>query len=180
MLPRLTLCTMFSLSVSLLACDADDPPDEEFTKEEAAEVHGKADGRDLCQDFGWYGDGICDTFCLKHDPDCGPEPQPDICETNGWYGDGICDRVCAMPDPDCQVEDGCTHNAQCSPGQLCQFTIGAACGSTGELGECKSMPPSQFCPTQILEVCGCDGSTYDNECLARAAATSVAHQGPCN
>ncbi|MDX2091230.1 MAG: hypothetical protein SFX73_25450 [Kofleriaceae bacterium] len=27
---------------------------------------------DLCEEMGWYGDGVCDTFCAKADPDCGP------------------------------------------------------------------------------------------------------------
>lgn len=33
---------------------------------------GKADSSvDWCEQMGWYGDGICDTFCLFPDPDCG-------------------------------------------------------------------------------------------------------------
>lgn len=27
---------------------------------------------DLCEELGWYNDGVCDTFCAKPDPDCGP------------------------------------------------------------------------------------------------------------
>lgn len=46
-------------------------------------VDGKADwGFDLCERRGWYGDGECDWFCPKADPDCdlpplGPEPGGD-------------------------------------------------------------------------------------------------------
>ena len=31
---------------------------------------GGAGGSDPCAEFGWYGDGECDTFCPEPDPDC--------------------------------------------------------------------------------------------------------------
>lgn len=34
---------------------------------------------DICQEAGWYGDQVCDSFCAKPDPDCGgggTEAQP--------------------------------------------------------------------------------------------------------
>lgn len=50
---------------------------------------GKADdGHDWCEELGWYGDGVCDDFCLKLDPDCAtdqrqPElPDPRVVETS--------------------------------------------------------------------------------------------------
>ena len=79
---------------------------------------------DHCEEFGWYGDGICDMDCAKPDPDCagepgepteptepteppteptGPASSGDVCEDNGWYGDGECDLKCANPDPDCEA-----------------------------------------------------------------------------
>jgi triacylglycerol lipase len=47
----------------------------------AAAADGKADlSLDLCELNGWYGDEVCDWFCLRHDSDCdvppiGPEPS---------------------------------------------------------------------------------------------------------
>lgn len=54
---------------------ADDslPPDK-ATAAEAVE-YGKADwSLDLCERRGWYGDGECDWFCPKRDPDCDLPP----------------------------------------------------------------------------------------------------------
>jgi hypothetical protein len=34
---------------------------------------------DVCAEYGWYDDGVCDDFCLNPDPDCtstGPDPEP--------------------------------------------------------------------------------------------------------
>ncbi|MGE5183878.1 MAG: hypothetical protein ACM31C_17530 [Acidobacteriota bacterium] len=37
---------------------------------------GKADdGHDWCAEEGWYGDGVCDEFCLKQDPDCATDDR---------------------------------------------------------------------------------------------------------
>lgn len=58
-----------SLALALTGCA--DPDAGSVTKEEAAELGGGADlGRDFCQEFGWYGDAECDTFCARPDPDC--------------------------------------------------------------------------------------------------------------
>lgn len=57
---------------------------------------------DECALNGFYGDGICDEFCLEPDPDC--DVFFDLCELNGWYGDGECDDFCPEPDPDCVGE----------------------------------------------------------------------------
>ena len=57
--------------LSLLVSCASDT--EAVDKEEAARLNGGADlGRDFCEEFEWYGDGICDTFCQRADTmDCG-------------------------------------------------------------------------------------------------------------
>ena len=37
---------------------------------------GKADsGHDWCAELGWYGDGVCDDFCVKQDPDCATDDR---------------------------------------------------------------------------------------------------------
>jgi len=79
-------------------------PGDSFSKDDARSI-GKADGFDYCAEYDWYGDGICDDFCLSPDPDCGQTGcQPVMCELyceNGFKKDlNGCDVCsCAAPQP---------------------------------------------------------------------------------
>ena len=72
----LLVCTLAA------ACGGDPTPDPTTTKDEAraqASLEGKADGSrrrfDFCGAYGWYGDGVCDDFCLDRDPDCATDDR---------------------------------------------------------------------------------------------------------
>jgi len=42
---------------------------------------GKADGYDYCETYHWYGDQVCDDFCLKRDPDCATDSrEPELAD----------------------------------------------------------------------------------------------------
>jgi hypothetical protein len=71
----------------------------------------------------------------------------------------------------CMVTAGCTTNEQCRPTQYC---AGTGCGTVGSC-EARAM----FCPLNIDPVCGCDGRTYNNSCLAAVAGVRVARAGAC-
>ncbi len=64
----------------------------------------------------------------------------------------------------------------CPRGQWCDFGPGQ-CGVADAAGVCRTVPWA--CPTVQDPVCGCDGTTYGNACLAARAQVSVDHAGAC-
>ncbi|HKO47447.1 MAG TPA: Kazal-type serine protease inhibitor domain-containing protein [Polyangiaceae bacterium] len=67
----------------------------------------------------------------------------------------------------------------CAETEFCNFPIATQCGSGDQTGTCTEIP-SGGCDKSLIRVCGCDGKTYDNACLARAAGISVASNGACS
>ena len=69
------------LSIVLLvsACAADGAAtltkDEVRSYGKADDANDHNDGFDYCQSLGWYGDGVCDDFCLNRDPDCATDER---------------------------------------------------------------------------------------------------------
>lgn len=75
--------------------------------------------------------------------------------------DGLC------PDIFCPAD--CVVNEECGPGEYCAFEPGA-CGPTRVPGQCAPRP--EGCPEDCPGVCGCDGATYCNECIAAQAGVN--------
>lgn len=68
---------------------------------------------------------------------------------------------------------------QCkTPNTYCQYAASQMCGAADQMGTCQIKPDA--CTAQYLPVCGCDGNTYSNACMANAAGTSVSKTGACN
>ena len=65
----------------------------------------------------------------------------------------------------------------CPQGQFCNFPETAQCGATDKPGVCAPIP--QTCTRELRFVCGCDGTTYNNPCVANAAGQSYSKMGKC-
>ena len=81
------------------------------------------------------------------------------------------------PSPPDDVVCGGLLGKLCSEGQYCNYPEGANCGSADMTGICQPKPDN--CTEQYDPVCGCDGKTYGNACMAAAAGVSVESQGEC-
>ncbi len=67
--------------------------------------------------------------------------------------------------------------ATCAAGQFCMWTPANICGAFDAGGACAYKP--EVCPQVYMPVCGCDGQTHSNACMANAAGTSVSGPGAC-
>ncbi|MFC1705118.1 hypothetical protein ACFLZ6_02210, partial [Nanoarchaeota archaeon] len=71
------------------------------------------------------------------------------------------------------TEPGCTSNSDCTDTEYCAKADSDCSGN----GICQETPT--FCMFSIEPVCGCDGSTYDNWCLAAWNKINVDYEGAC-
>ena len=130
---------------------------------------------------------------LTPTPSPTPVPTPADSDGDGWDddrelvagtnpnsvdtdGDGYWDPQDPNPlDPNIPVAPttGCTANNECGAGEYCAKYVGDCEGE----GECQPKPA--VCPDIWDPVCGCDDSTYGNECEAASAGVNVAYEGVC-
>mmetsp|Transcript_16811 Transcript_16811/g.35279 ORF Transcript_16811/g.35279 Transcript_16811/m.35279 type:complete len:132 (-) Transcript_16811:236-631(-) len=67
----------------------------------------------------------------------------------------------------------------CASGEYCWLPDGDCVNDNGYLvGECR--PKSFRCHRMMLSVCGCDGNTYSNACMASSAGINIAYDGRCD
>ena len=122
------------------------------------------------------GDGTCQT--RPDSEDCTETGSP-VCGCDGSTYDSEClahvSGINVASEGACEGGETCTDNADCSSGEYCDKDTGN-CSSEGT---CETKPDSGSCTDTSSPVCGCDGSTYDSECLAHVSGINVASEGAC-
>ncbi|GJM26170.1 MAG: hypothetical protein DHS20C16_25850 [Phycisphaerae bacterium] len=125
-------------------------------------------------------------FCSKSDGDCDGTgeclPEPQICAAVfdpvcGCDGQTYSNRCTASAAGVSVASDGpcpevCRIDSECDPDQLC---LKENCQDIS--GECVGKPDA--CIQIFSPVCGCDGQTYGNSCIALQAGVNIDHDGPC-
>lgn len=66
----------------------------------------------------------------------------------------------------------CAAASDCHPSEFCEY---ASCAAT--LGKCRQRGP--LCPPDFNPVCGCNGVTYWNDCMRKAAAQPASTPDAC-
>ena len=71
---------------------------------------------------------------------------------------------------------GSATNPRCGAGEVCEIPAGS-CDKTDVTGTC--VPRPENCTQDYTPVCGCDGSTYSNDCMRLMAGARKSHNGEC-
>lgn len=119
-----------------------------------------AGGTDGGSDAGADAGGEPDAGCIP--PVCPPPPPGCM-----YVGGDLCSCGMLVCESECE-------GSMCAATEYCDYSTPFACGGPGT---CVARP--EICIGLFAPVCGCDGATYSNSCVAAAAGTDYASDGEC-
>lgn len=115
--------------------------------------------------------------------------QP-ACSSDSDCGDGlVCiDGLCQFKGEDCVRDDsgmcmcGGFAGFACPDGMACSFddpNCSPDAGGADCMGHCYAVPDECVCDMMYAPVCGNDGRTYSNKCMAACAGVKIVSEGEC-
>ena len=120
-------------------------------------------------------------------PASASEPGSCVGYCGGKSDTCYCDKACVgygdcCPDfPSACYESkacGTVAGLKCGYGEFCEFPPGT-CYVSDNAGACTATCDPYDCPHVTDPVCGCDGQTYSNSCIAKCEQVQIDHYGAC-
>lgn len=167
-------------AISGCSCAGRDCPRLHETEEECVRAHASC-ALTSCAAMDARGEGLCDAFfgyawngrecmglsgCSCVGRDCGRAFES-LAECNAAFDEcgTSTGRACGA-----RLGDTCARDEYCDfPGSICDFADAT--------GVCTPRPV--LCSDEDRPVCGCDGETYGNPCIAHRAGTDFSTPGAC-